>query len=59
LTRIGKAYSSILDLSENSSVIIKIPFLSKFDYLNTSSNRSAPCNFGSCRGSEEARAVGE
>jgi hypothetical protein len=44
LTRIGKAYSSILDLSENSSVIIKIPFLSKFDYLNTSSNRSDVTN---------------
>jgi hypothetical protein len=35
ITRIGKAYTTILDLSENSSVIIKIPFLSKFDYLNT------------------------
>jgi hypothetical protein len=35
LTRLGKSYSTILDLSENSSVIVKIPFISKFDYLNT------------------------
>nr|ULF99826.1 MAG: hypothetical protein 2 [Aparavirus sp.] len=37
-SRIGKAYTSILDLSENSSIVIKIPFLSKFDYLNTYSH---------------------
>lgn len=34
-SRLGKAYTTILDLSENSSVIVKIPYLSKFDYLNT------------------------
>lgn len=34
-SRLGKAYTTVLDLSENSSVIIKIPYLSKFDYLNT------------------------
>jgi len=34
-SRIGKAYTTILDISENSSVIVKIPFLSKFDYLST------------------------
>lgn len=35
LTRLGKTYTTILDLSENSSIVVKIPFLSKFDYLNT------------------------
>jgi len=39
LTRLGKTYSAILDLSENSSIVVKIPFISKFDYLNTNDPR--------------------
>jgi hypothetical protein len=31
---LGKTYTAILDLSENSSTIIKIPFLNENDYLN-------------------------
>lgn len=32
---IGQTYTTILDLAENSSIIVKIPFISARDYLHT------------------------